>query len=118
MGEVWVKIEISANPEGPWEKLDVLADTGATLPFIPVPLLRKLGIRPAKEVTVGLADGSQAVRNVGYAFVRWDGDEAPCSVIFAEPSDAPLLGLTALEQLGLGVDTVNRRLIKVGFRAF
>ena len=35
------------------------------------------------------------------------------SVIFGEPDDIPVLGVTALEALGYQVDPVSQRLIKV-----
>jgi hypothetical protein len=38
-------------------------------------------------------------------------DSTPCRVVFGESGDAALLGLTVLEQLGLAVDPVQRRLI-------
>jgi hypothetical protein len=39
----------------------------------------------------------------------------PCRVVFGESGDAVLLGLTALEQLGLAVDPVQRRLVPADF---
>jgi len=117
-GEVWVNIQVAAGPEGPWKEVRVLADTGATLPFIPATVLDSLGVRPVREIQISLANGSQVGRRLGFVFVRFNGDETPCRVIFAEPEDAPLLGLTALEQLGLAVDPINRELISVGFRAY
>jgi hypothetical protein len=42
-------------------------------------------------------------------------DAAPCRVVFGEPEDAVLLGLTVLEQLGLAVDPVERRLVPADF---
>jgi hypothetical protein len=44
-----------------------------------------------------------------------DGDSVPCRVLFGEADDAVLLGLTVLEQLGLAVDPVQRRLVPTDF---
>lgn len=116
MGEVRVKIVV-ANPKtgARSEELSALADTGATLPVLPGEILERLGIEKVRSVTLLLADGRSAERYVGDAAVALDGDLVPCRVVFAEPGDAVLLGLTALEQLGLAVDPVQRRLVRRDF---
>jgi hypothetical protein len=47
--------------------------------------------------------------------VAINGDSTPCRVLFGEPGDANLLGLTVLEQLGLAADPVQHRLIPAEF---
>lgn len=44
-----------------------------------------------------------------------NGEPVPCRVVFGEPEDASLLGLTVLEQLGLAADPVQRRLVSTDF---
>ena len=39
----------------------------------------------------------------------------PCRVVFGDPDDSSLVGLTVLEQLGLAVDPVGRRLVPADF---
>jgi predicted aspartyl protease len=46
---------------------------------------------------------------VGYAFVEYEGEIAPTVVVFAEEGDESVLGLHALESLGLEVDPVTRQ---------
>ena len=97
------------------EEITALADTGATLSVVPGPLLESLGIEKVRTVSLVLADGRRAQRHVGDAVVAVNGDAAPCCVVFGEADDAPLLGLTVLEQLGLAVDPVQRRLVSADF---
>jgi aspartyl protease family protein len=116
MGEVRVEIAV-INPRtgARAEGITALADTGATLTVIPAPLLESLGIEKVRPVFLVLADGRRAQRNVGDALVAISDDAAPCRVVFGESGDAALLGLTVLEQLGLAVDPVQRRLVPADF---
>jgi hypothetical protein len=66
-------------------------------------------------VSLALADGRRAQRDVGDAVVATNGDSVPCRVVFGEPGDAILLGLTVLAQLGLAVDPVQRRPVPADF---
>lgn len=97
------------------EEVIALADTGATLTVIPGAVLDGLGIRRGRPVSLVLADGRRATCHVGDAVVAVDDDSTPCRVVFGEPGDAALLGLTVLEQLGLAVDPVQRRLVPTDF---
>lgn len=112
MGEVRLEIAVINPRTGVRaEAITVLADTGATLTVVPGPLLESLGIEKIRTVSLVLADGRRAQRNVGDAVVAVSDDAAPARVVFGEFGDAALLGLTALEQLGLAVDPVQRRLV-------
>jgi len=97
------------------EEITVLADSGATLTVVPASLLENLGIERVRRISLVLADGRRASRNVGDAVVAVNGDSAPCRVVFGQSEDAALLGLTVLEQLGLAVDPVQRRFIPADF---
>ena len=116
MGEVHVQIAI-INPRtgARSEEIAALADTGATLSVIPAALLESVGIDKVRSVMFVLADGRRAARQVGDAVVTVNEDSTPCRVVFGESGDAALLGLTVLEQLGLAVDPVQRRLVSTDF---
>lgn len=116
MGEVRVQIVV-VNPRTGVrsEEIAALADTRATLTVIPGAVLQQLGIQKLRKVSLVLADGRRTERNVGDALVAVNGESVPCRVVFGEPEDATLLGLTVLEQLGLAVDPVQRRLISTDF---
>lgn len=116
MGEVRVQI-IIINPrtDARSEEITALADTGATLSVLPGEVLQRLGIEKVRAVSPVLADGRRAQRDVGEAAVGVNGESVPCRVVFGESGDATLLGLTVLEQLGLAVDPVRRRLVPTDF---
>jgi clan AA aspartic protease len=116
MGQVNVQITI-VNPRTGVrsEEFTALADTGATLCVIPAVLLESVGIDRLRPVSLVFADGRRATRDVGDAVVTVNDDATSCRVVFGESGDASLLGLAALEQLGLAVDPVQRRLIPTDF---
>ncbi len=116
MGEVRVEIVVMNPRTGARsEAMVALADTGATLTVLPGDLLEGLGVERLRRVSLVLADGRRAQRDVGEAAVALNGDSVPCRVVFGESGDAVLLGLTALGQLGLAVDPVQRRLVPADF---
>jgi len=118
MGEVRVMVGVRAlNSNGhPGEKVEALADTGATLTLLPAEILRQAGVKPDGRVSVQLADGKTVERESGHAWVSVDGRDTACRLLFGTREDASLLGLTVLEQLGLAVDPVQRRLVPSAFK--
>jgi clan AA aspartic protease len=111
MGITEVTVEVS-NPRDQtrWQTLELIADTGAIFSVIPRSALEQLGITPYADETFHLANGSEIRRPVGDVFVRIDGKARTVPTIFGEPSDTPLLGVTALEILGFTVDPRTRKL--------
>ena len=115
MGEVRVQIVVTNPRTGARsEEVTTLADTGATLTVVPGEIVRQLGIAAVRRVSLVLADGRRAQRDVGEAHVAVN-EPVPCRIVFGEPGDAALVGLTVLEQLGLAVDPVQRRLVPTDF---
>jgi clan AA aspartic protease len=111
MGLTEVTVEVS-NPRDQthWQKLDLIADTGAIFSVIPRSILDQLGISPYAEETFTLANGSEIRRPMGDVFIRIDGKARTVPTIFGEPTDTPLLEVTALEILGYAVDPRTRKL--------
>jgi clan AA aspartic protease len=88
----------------------MLVDTGATFSVIPPSVAQAIGIkRPRRRVKVRLADGRQIRLGADVAIVRIDGREAPTTVLVGDV-DEPILGLEALEVLGLTVDPGKKKL--------
>ena len=112
MGEVLVEITV-ANPvsRARSARVRALADTGATLSVIPGPVLESLGIEREDSAIGILADGREVTRDVGHAVVTVNSRSASSLVIFGEPEDLAILGLTVLEQLGLAVEPERGRLV-------
>jgi clan AA aspartic protease len=88
-----------------------LIDSGAVYSVVPGPILRKLGIRPHRQVDFSLADGTTISRKVGDAYFEFQGEGGAAPVVFGEKGDEPLLGATTLESIGLVLDPFKRRLI-------
>ncbi len=85
-------------------------DSEAIYSVGPAAVLERLGIRPFAEQTLQLADGCAVVRKKGGALFRYRGRMGVADVIFGEEGDATLLGVTALEALGLSFGPIPREL--------
>src|SRR2546422_6038848 len=105
MGLTYVNVVIS-SPTDPARsrRKKLLADSGALYSIVPKAALRALGIKPYGKETFTLADGSTIERDVGTAFFRINSRRTPSPVIFGEKDDGALLGVIALESLGLTLD--------------
>ena len=113
MGTFNVTVEVAAGPDGPFESLEALVDTGATYTLAPAPLLRRLGVEPIDLITFIIADGSRMQQEIGEATIRLDGRVRTTLVVFGDEGANTLLGAYTLEAFALGVDPRNRRLIPV-----
>lgn len=93
--------------------VNFLIDSGAVYSLVPAPTLKALGIRPHRQMDFTLADGTTISRQVGDAYFELKGEGGAAPVIFGRKGDAPLLGATTLESLGLMLDPFKRRLIQM-----
>lgn len=106
---VTVRITNPAEPDRFWEGL-FLVDTGATDSLVPRPHLEAIGLKPKGRRTYQLADGSDLVLDVTTADIEFMGEIVGGTIIFGEADVEPLLGVTALESVGIEVDPLNQRL--------
>ncbi len=88
----------------------LLVDTGVLNSFVPRTILENLGIPKQHRRVFRLANGQTIERDVGVAFFQWNGHLSHAPVVFAEPGDESLLGVTALEAMGLVVDPTTKNL--------
>src|SRR5262249_11389323 len=111
MGLTDITMTVS-NPVDPSRsrELTFLIDSGAVYPVVPRDLLHQLVLPPQRTESFSLADCTHIEREVGYALFTYQGKVAPSPVIFGEPGDALLLGVIALEALGLIFDPLRREL--------
>jgi len=111
MGATHVTVAVSnpGDPKQRWEAL-FLVDTGATDCTAPAKQLRAIGIKPSGKRTYELADGSETILKIGVAKVEFMGDVVGATIIFGEDDIEPILGVTALESVGIEVDPKNQRL--------
>ncbi len=117
MGEVTVTIGVTRLLGEDYVEIDALVDTGAIYSQIPKGILDHAGVATAGQLSFLLADGSHSDMDYGFAMIRLDGEIRPSMVVFGVESGTPLLGVTALENFGLGVDPINLELVSVELRA-
>lgn len=91
--------------------IDAWVDSGSTYTWIPRSVLTSLGVQPTGRRTFVLADGSRVEQEVAQVRIQLAGDPFFTYCVFAKEGTEPLLGAVALEEAGLAVDPVNKRLI-------
>ncbi len=107
--QVTVAVRNPAKHDAAWEAL-FLVDTGAVDCLVPARHLHELGIEPRGKRIYELADGTEVTFDVGVAEVEFMGDRVGATVIFGADDAEPILGLTALESVGIEVDPRSQRL--------
>ncbi len=89
---------------------DFLVDTGATDSLAPGAKLREIGVQPVGMTVYELADGTVHEYPFGLVEIKFMGEITAGRVIFGPDNAEPLLGVTALESVGITVDPANRTL--------
>jgi len=108
VGLTYVTVALKAPRGRKKYQANFLADTGATDTLVPATELRKIGVKPVGKVAYELADGSLQEYQFGLVEISFMGEITAGRVIFG-PNDAePLLGVTALESVGIVIDPANR----------
>ena len=108
MGVIHVTVAIRnpAEPDRVWEGL-FLVDTGATDSLVPRQHLESIGLVPKGQRVYSLADSSEIRLDVTVGQIEFMGEIVGGTIIFGEPDAEPLLGVTALESVGIDVDPHN-----------
>lgn len=89
---------------------DFLVDTEATDSLAPAKALKRMGVRPVGKMAHELADGTVQEYQFGLVQIEFMGEITAGRVIFGPDDAGPLLGVTALESVGITVDPANRTL--------
>ena len=98
-----------AEPERSWEGL-FLVDTGAIDSVIPRTCLGAIGLKPKGQRVYGLADGSEVRMDITTGDIEFMGEVVGSTIVIGEADAEPLLGVTALESVGIEVDPRNQQL--------
>ena len=106
---VTVLIRNPAHPERTWEGL-FLVDTGATDSLVPRPHLEAIGLDPKGHRSYELADGQEIKMDITTGDIEFMGEIVGGTIIFGEAGAEPILGVTALESVGIEVGPLNQRL--------
>ena len=111
MGATYVTVTIRnmAEPDRTWDDL-FLVDTGATDCMVPRQHLEAIGIMPQGKRLYELADGRSVRLDIAAARVEFMGEFVGATIIFGDEGSEPLLGVTALESVGIEVDPRNQTL--------
>jgi predicted aspartyl protease len=89
---------------------EFLVDTGAFHCLAPAKSLRKAGIKPEGRNVYELGRSRPVELEYGFARVCLMGEETVTPIIFGPEGSEPILGVLALEGLGISVDPKTRSL--------
>lgn len=106
---VTVTIRNPADPEKSWEGL-FLVDTGSIDSLVPKDRLEAIGLKPKAQRTYELADGSEVKMDITTGDIEFMGEIVGGTIIFGAPGIEPILGVTALESVGIDIDPRNQKL--------
>jgi clan AA aspartic protease len=106
-------IEVGSLDGSRFKEFKAWVDTGAAYTSIPRTVLEELGVPPAFRRRCRLANGSEIERDCAQANVKVDGSQLITVCVFGDEGSEPLLGAVTLEEMGLGVDPLNQRLVPV-----
>ena len=106
---VTVRLRNFTGPNGGYEA-DFLVNTRATDSLAPAAELRKAGIQPVGQTAYELANGRLEEFEFGLAEISFMGEVTAGRVIFGPDNVEPLLGVTALESVGITIDPATRTL--------
>lgn len=111
MGYVKVKTKVRNIHKPELEaEMEFLVDTGAIYTIVKRKNLESLGVKVRGKRRFKTADGRVIEREIGAVEIEIDGQNTYSVVIFGDESDAEVLGVTTLEELGLQVDPTSGEL--------
>ncbi len=113
MGHTTASVTLHSPDLSNSEQIEILVDRGSTYTWVSRVMLERLRVKGKTARKFRTIDGRLLERRVGEAVVEHGGERATTMVVFAEEGDAQVLGVHALEGLGLEVDPIAQRLRKV-----
>lgn len=112
MGHTHAKVKVYNHDMPGFREVELLVDTGSTYTWISEDVLGDLEIKPRRVRTFRAIDGRLLKRDVCEAVAKCMGEQATTVVVFARKGDVEILGVHALEGLGLEVDPTTKQLRK------
>src|SRR2546428_13908472 len=106
MGITEVKVVIH-GPKGS-RRSSLLADTGSSYTWIGARMLTELGVKPIGSQLFKTIDKRLVERPTADVLIEYDSAKRYCPVAFAEKGDANVLGVTAMEIIGLEIGSTPR----------
>jgi predicted aspartyl protease len=112
------RVVVKSLETGADREVELIVDMSSVFTWISRGVLEELGVRPRRVRQFEMVGRRVVVREVGVVTIVYEGCKGDVEVVFAEKGDAEVLGVTALETLGLEVDPVTGKLKYVGHLAF
>ena len=111
VGLTYVTVNVSdlAREGVPFEQ-QFLVDTGSVDCLAPRDKLLAAGIKPERKEVYELANGQSVECDIGFARIRFLGNDTISQFIFGQEGVEPLLGVLALESVGVVVDPNTKNL--------
>jgi predicted aspartyl protease len=111
LGFVKTRVKVS-NPSNPSKKaeLELLVDTVATFTLISSAVFQEIGVQADGKFKLKTADSKFIGRDGSMVWVEVEGKGYKVPVIVGDEEDAPVLGVTTLEILGLELDPITKKL--------
>jgi len=95
---------------------EFLVDTGSIDCMAPADQLLAAGIQPDGKDVYELANGQPVEYEHAYAWLEFLGEKTVTRIVFGPPKTEPLLGVLALESVGLMVDPLTRTIKRLHAR--
>jgi aspartyl protease family protein len=109
VGHMWVKARVGDESGNKSAEVEALVYMGATLTVIPRRLAEELGLRVTGRTEVETAAGKIMLERTRVR-LELEGREELVPALISDVIDKVLIGVTALEVLGLQVDPLTGRL--------
>ena len=110
VGLTYVTVALKAAAGRKKYEANFLVYTVATDSLAPASELRKIGVTKVGKTAYELADGTLQEYSFGLVEIYFMGEITAGRVIFGPDDAEPLLGVTALESVGITVDPTSRTL--------
>jgi predicted aspartyl protease len=94
------------------EQIELLVDTDSTYIWVSNVTLERLNVKAKTTRKFKTIDGRLLERKIGEVLMEYMNEKATRMVVFADKGDAEVLGVDALEGLGLEVDPITKQLKK------
>ena len=106
---VTVRLRSLSSTNGTYES-NFSVNTGATDSLAPAAEMNRIGVAIVGRTTYELANGARVEFPFGLVEISFLGELTAGRVIFGPDDAEPILGVTALESVGITVDRANQTL--------
>jgi predicted aspartyl protease len=107
-----VQIANSQEPDRKTPEIEAIVDTGSWYTWFPRKELEDIGLRKFGKRSFRTITGQVVERDFGIGAIIVDGSSGGSEVVFGEDTDGVVLGVLAMEGMGLKVDPRNGKIIR------